>query len=100
MCLNFFISKKLQVIKIAIKSKIGFTRFEPSGVDAANIIFQEISQTIKTKASGQFVIKPVTSQSHFIFFKESKISSIENQTKNVKNIIHKAHRKLSEIFHQ
>lgn len=82
---------KYQVIIIAINNKIGFIRFEPSGVLAAKSIFQVISQTIKTKASGQLVIKPVIFQTHFTFFKAERINSILNHTKNIKTIIEQAH---------
>jgi hypothetical protein len=82
-----------------MKSNIGFIRLDPRGVLAANNIFQVISHTIKTKASGQFVINQVIFHTHLTFFKADKINSMLNQTKNINTIIADAHINDSFIFH-
>ena len=74
-------------------------KFDQSGVLAANKIFHESNHTTKTRASGQLVMNQVIFQTHFTFFKADKISSILNPTKNIKTIIHDAHKKDSLIFH-
>lgn len=89
--MNDFILTKYQVIINAIKSNIGFITFDQRGVLAANNMFHEINHTIKTNASGPFVINHVIFQTHFTFFKAESINSILNHTINIKTIIHEAH---------
>lgn len=88
-----------QVIINQINNNIGFIKFDQSGVLAANNTSQTKSQTIKTKASGQLVMKPVIFHNHFTFLSAQSISSILNQIKNIKTIIALAHKNEFTIFH-
>lgn len=90
---------KNQVINNTVNKSIGFIKFDQRGVEAANNIFHQISQTIKTKASGQFVINHVIFPTHLTCFNADKINSILNQTKNIRTIIQLAHINDSLIFH-
>lgn len=85
--LKFFNLIKYQVTNNAINKSIGFIKFDQSGVLAANNTSALSNQIIKTKASGQFVIKPVIFHNHFTHFKADRINSILNQTKNISTII-------------
>lgn len=100
MYLNFLRFNIVQVIISAKNNKIGFITFDQSGVLAANKTSHFISHTIKTKASGQLVINQVIAHTHLIFLSADNINSILNQIKNIKTIIHDAHKKELIIFHQ
>lgn len=99
MYLKFFSIKNEPVISRAISKSIGFITFDHKGVLAANNIFQLIRPTIKTKASGQFVINQVIFHIPFTFFNAESINSILNQTKNINTIIHDAHKNDSFTSH-
>ena len=73
----------LKVIKVilqsivAVISRMGFIKFEPSGVDAANKTSPTISPTTRQSASGPLVIKAVTVPIPFICLIDSMIISMD-----------------------
>jgi hypothetical protein len=89
--LKFLTCDSTQLTTSAKRSNIGFITLDQSGVLAANSTFPHISHTIKTSASGPFVMNPVIAQSHFTFCSAESISSILSHTKNIKTIIQIAH---------
>ena len=69
---------------------IGFIKFDPNGVDAANIISPTTSPTIRHTASGPLVINPVIVPMPFVFLRHSITISIEIAIKNISTITPKA----------
>lgn len=65
-------------------------KFDPSGVDAANIISPAMSSTIRHTASGPLVINPVSVPIPFVFLRHSITISIETAIKNISTMIPKA----------
>ena len=71
-------------------SNIGFIKFEPSGVDAANIISPTTRPTIRHTASGPLVINPVSVPIPLVFFRHSITISMETAIKNISIMTPKA----------
>lgn len=71
-------------------SSIGFMKFDPSGVDAANMISPTMSPTIRHTASGPLVINPVSVPIPFVFLRHSITISIETAIKNISTMTPKA----------
>ena len=69
---------------------IGFMKFDPNGVDAANMISPTMSPTIRHTASGPLVINPVSVPIPFVFFRHSITISIETAIKNISIMTPKA----------
>lgn len=69
---------------------IGFMKFDPNGVDAANIISPTISPTIRHTASGPLVINPVSVPIPLVFLRHSITISIETAIKNISTMTPKA----------
>ena len=84
------VCKNWRQIRAAMMSRMGFMKFEPSGVDAAKITSPAIRPTRRQTASGPLVINPVMVPMPLFFFRHSIIISIASAMRTISKIIPEA----------